>query len=639
MYNLNIQSLPISFPFIPYPQQNELITVLIKAVQNNQNALIESPTGTGKTLCLLCSLLAWKVAYDEWRKAIRSQSDNLELHQLQLLHQRAFGSGVPFLKNRDSERAMPKIYYASRTHSQLSQVVSEIKNTAYSPKTSVLGSRDQLCVKNTVKMAPTNAKTSQCKSLVKKNQCEYYIGSESLAAQRDMKENIRDIEELIVFGESKKACPFYLTRNAQEDADIIFLPYNYLIDSKARKAQNINTDNAIIIFDEGHNVESSCMDATSFEFTITDLERAIKELEVCIATLTSLGVDLEGGLKVLDFQHMILMIKKLINMIKSLPLSKDKLDLIKTGDYIYKIFDEIDVTIENSSDIIFKIDSAVDIVSNSGGIRNQSRFGLTLLSDAMKIVFQSPLTAERSLAKFYKVHVQKRDVILTVYSKNGQSIPSASQELFFSFWCFSAAVAMKDLESEGCRTIILASGTLSPLDGFAKEMGIPFPHRLENSHVIQSNQILVSVMNKGPSATKLISTFQNRNSMEYVIDLGNSIANICRIVPGGVLCFFTSYGLLAKSIDIWKKQQPSRGGKTIWERISLLKKPFTEPKSKTEFGEIMTMYDKEIIDGRGAIFFAVCRGKASEGLDFSDEKARAVIICGIPYPALKEPKV
>lgn len=29
---------------------------------------------------------------------------------------------------------------------------------------------------------------------------------------------------------------------------------------------------------------------------------------------------------------------------------------------------------------------------------------------------------------------------------------------------------------------------------------------------------------------------------------------------------------------------------------------------------------------------AVCRGRISEGLDFSDNAARTVIIVGIPYP-------
>lgn len=41
----------------------------------------------------------------------------------------------------------------------------------------------------------------------------------------------------------------------------------------------------------------------------------------------------------------------------------------------------------------------------------------------------------------------------------------------------------------------------------------------------------------------------------------------------------------------------------------------------------------------GAIFFAVCRGKVSEGLDFSDRAGRAVVITGLPYPMREDPKV
>ncbi len=35
----------------------------------------------------------------------------------------------------------------------------------------------------------------------------------------------------------------------------------------------------------------------------------------------------------------------------------------------------------------------------------------------------------------------------------------------------------------------------------------------------------------------------------------------------------------------------------------------------------------------------VCRGKLSEGLDFSDDTARMVIVIGIPYPQVNDPKV
>lgn len=35
----------------------------------------------------------------------------------------------------------------------------------------------------------------------------------------------------------------------------------------------------------------------------------------------------------------------------------------------------------------------------------------------------------------------------------------------------------------------------------------------------------------------------------------------------------------------------------------------------------------------------VCRGRISEGLDFSDNAARCVIVIGIPYPQMTDPRV
>jgi len=45
---------------------------LIRALNNSQNALLESPAGTGKTLSLLCSSLAWL-------KTNREKNENFEI--------------------------------------------------------------------------------------------------------------------------------------------------------------------------------------------------------------------------------------------------------------------------------------------------------------------------------------------------------------------------------------------------------------------------------------------------------------------------------------------------------------------------------------------------------------------------------
>jgi Rad3-related DNA helicase len=39
----------------------------------------------------------------------------------------------------------------------------------------------------------------------------------------------------------------------------------------------------------------------------------------------------------------------------------------------------------------------------------------------------------------------------------------------------------------------------------------------------------------------------------------------------------------------------------------------------------------------GSVLMGVCRGKLSEGIDFSDDAARCVIVFGIPYPNYQAP--
>lgn len=50
---------PYHFPFPPYPVQLELMDAITKAIESRAVALFESPTGTGKTLSVICSTMTW----------------------------------------------------------------------------------------------------------------------------------------------------------------------------------------------------------------------------------------------------------------------------------------------------------------------------------------------------------------------------------------------------------------------------------------------------------------------------------------------------------------------------------------------------------------------------------------------------
>ena len=49
-------------------------------------------------------------------------------------------------KTEDVGIGRPKIIYCSRTHSQLAQVIDELKSTPYNPRTAIIASRDHMWI-------------------------------------------------------------------------------------------------------------------------------------------------------------------------------------------------------------------------------------------------------------------------------------------------------------------------------------------------------------------------------------------------------------------------------------------------------------------------------------------------------------
>lgn len=112
----------VSFPHEPYGVQMAFMYKLMVSLQQGVNALLEAPTGCGKTLSLLCSALAWQLHQKNLPPPVTSPTTGNSGSGDNPYDTHARNEGVDPQPAVPRAPKIPKIYFASRTHSQLKQV-------------------------------------------------------------------------------------------------------------------------------------------------------------------------------------------------------------------------------------------------------------------------------------------------------------------------------------------------------------------------------------------------------------------------------------------------------------------------------------------------------------------------------------
>jgi len=190
--------------------------------------------------------------------------------------------------------------------------------------------------------------------------------------------------------------------------------------------------------------------------------------------------------------------------------------------------------------------------------------------------------------------------------------------------------------------VILAGGTMSPIPATTNQL---FPDVDINrirvfscGHIIPPSNVLALVVQRGPKGGQMEFRFQNREDQTLFGELGQLLLNLVSVVPAGMVVFFSSYSTLDNARRLWTAD------KTL-EKITLRKKVFYEPTETAGVESVLRDYGKEIQQPRGiskrngALLMAVVGAKLSEGLNFTDELARAVVMVGLPYPNASSPEL
>ena len=677
MPTYDVEGVPVDFPHPAYSCQIEYMKSVICALSHRQNALLESPTGTGKTLSMLCAVLGW------------------------LKHNQATGS----------ERRS-RVYYTSRTHSQLKQVIREFRRTAFGQVFSagvvnkkgglgevnimtdldqdetvsmtILASRDKLCVHpRAERCASAAAHTATCNSLRSNRKCRFFnnlnpylsnfkakFHSEERSATHLKKNAIGDIEDLLEVGRKNEFCPFYLTRKLAEGVDIVFCPYNYLVDPSVRSQIGLDLQDSIIIIDEAHNLASQTTQACSFSVTDVSLGEAVTELSQAGAAAHTLPKYNEAEASSLEarFNRVAQFLTRLVYIInesvgkraegggvpgdapKALKGDADDASILP-GDAVLSLLrqakQEGNAAEKNFlANTLKVVEEALGIAtenmtengepmggSSMGGLERVQKF----LSGVQSSTTHSAAENGGKVLQSYRTVVFREQTGDKRYAKHG--VP---QPIQLGVWCIDAGVAMRRLITPATaaetppRSVLVTSGTLSPLEFFAQEMGIPFPIRMQNSHVIQQSQIMGAVIRAGMNGVPLSSKFQNRKNVGYVNGLGQTIAKLAAIIPDGLIVFFQSFAFMKDMVDAWKKPGSFNENRTIYDTINTRKIIIQEANSQAQNTLKVDEYKQAVEssggDGRnGAVLFAVFRGKLSEGMDMPDRLCRGVALVGIPY--------
>ncbi|VDL97348.1 unnamed protein product [Schistocephalus solidus] len=566
----------VDFPYKPYPCQVSYMQNVIDALNERRHAILESPTGTGKTLCLLCASLGW-LDY------VRAQQQLTALTAWDTSHPI---SEVPFsgLNKLDN----PLIIFSSRTHAQLNQAIQAFRNTAYSShRIGVLGSRDQLCLLPEVSQLDSNsAKVYQCRLRVTTRTCDFYRNFDAnreklLASLRSS--STTDIEDLVKLGRETRSCPYYLSREAKTDADVLFMPYNYLLDPKIRSTYGIDLTNAVVIFDEAHNIEQVCEDASSATLVTSLLSSAIEELRVIGEYIFSASEnDSEGppdgndraqsavnssldltqpsndALMALGLPRIITLKGQLIELerlMHELPAGSAS-GLIKPGEYVslslfaFRVLSTVTAGYLCDSAYVFELLAHAGITVQSYVhdlelinqiISASVGFNMIYLLYFAKVVFAETsqsrpgAATRRESSRAYRVFIKEEDLV-TKFSRNqvgkdssvaaAWGLPVTSiggkevRNVSLSYWCLSPGRAIYELLAQNVRNIILTSGTLYPVRSLQLELGLEGAIVLQNPHVIDREQVHVAVIPKAPDGGTLNSGYAFRDSVAYQRSLG-----------------------------------------------------------------------------------------------------------------------
>jgi Fanconi anemia group J protein len=421
---------------------------------------------------------------------------------------------------------------------------------------------------------------------------------------------------------------------------------------------NLQLRGAVILLDEAHNIEDCCREAGSYSVLYDDIFQSMKDCKR-VASMELLP-EVHNSLA-LFLNNLMNWMSQKIHCVQQCQTDREQTEAGTLGGVTaVASFEEHDINMESIREFKRNVMEAVAETINEENMHHTKesfeRHGIwratTFVLERLSLVFGFMYDNDMKHIWDYYVVVSKNSIVgsagkneLTGDWRNAsgrsrlmveEDDPHLNWGYYLNFLCMNPGVVFRPI-ADVVRSIVLTSGTLAPLVTFNSELGTNFINEMQALHIIDENQLWVGALGSGPSGTELQASYRLTDKTDFRHELGNTILEVCKVIPYGVLCFLPSYGLLEALRHHWQMSG-------IWEELEVYKEVLCEMRGNKDFLPTIQAYYSsvrqcELGTGKGPLLFAIMRGKVSEGLDFADNRARGVITVGIPYPHLLDTQV
>ncbi|KAF7338303.1 Helicase ATP-binding domain-containing protein [Mycena venus] len=636
----SIDDLPIIFPYDRiYPEQYAYMCDLKRALDATGHCVLEMPSGTGKTVSLLSLIVSYQQFYPTRRKLI----------------------------------------YCSRTVPEIEKALAELKRLmayrvecaeseeAKAKERSFMGlgltSRKNLCIHPEVsKEKKGKVVDARCRDLTNAATCEKGRADPGSVDLCDWHENLGNMEpgslvppgiwtlaDVLEYGRDHGTCPYFTVRRMMPFVDVIIYSFHYLLDPKvAEQVSKELSKDAIVVFDEAHNIDNVCIESLSIDLTRPMLDAAGRSI-------------VKLGDKVDEYAT--------AELIHTSTYTSSRIKTTNSS----KLLDEDLGSNASSPHSSCRITVLPDDLLNEavpGNIRKAEHFVAFLkrfveyLKTRMRVlhvVAETPLSflqhlkdityIERRPLRFCAERLQSliRTLELNRLDEYSALQKVASFATLVSTYEKGFLLILEPFETDNASvpnpvfhfTVVITSGTISPLDMYPKMLQFTpvvqetYPHDSDTQCVFTtgasdfpfspvSDSVYVQVITRGSDQVAISSRFEVRNDPAVVRNFGSILVEYSKIVPDGIVAFFPSYLYMESIVAAWNDMGILN---EVWKNKLI----FVETPDANETSIALENYRRACDNGRGAVLLSVARGKVSEGIDFDHNYGRAVIMFGVPY--------